>query len=227
MPSDKDWQTLVEVLDPVAESADNKRVEEIKSEEGNPEDPAEGAEGAAKGQEPEVQEGENKPKDAPVDLSNYVAKDRVEEIVEDRLRRAQEKADRDKANAEAKAAQDALEKNQQFEELANARAAEIETLKAELAQREGVEETLSTYRERVGNSVKSRMENLNLSSGVVALLEKMDPAEQQDWLDENEGDFAATTIRVPDGEDPASDGVPPEADEEARDAWHAAASRDF
>lgn len=207
-PRQEDWDSLVEVLDPVAKDVDENYVDEQVKDEGNPENPAEEESSNTDSSE------EDKPPEP--DLSKYVSKDRVEELIRERLEREKESAQKKQAEAERKAAREALAKNQEFEELAKTQAEELEALRAQLSEKEELETSLSTYRERVGNSVRGRVEKLNLPQGVAKLLENMDPAEQQDWLDENEGDFSHSTQRVPEGETPTEDGLPPEVDEEAR-----------
>jgi hypothetical protein len=219
MPSSKEWQELVEVLDPVAEGVDQKFVEEQVKDEGNPENPAEDAEAKAKAEESK----EEKPEST--ESERRFTQSDIERIVKERLEREKAAAAKREEQAKRKAAEEAAEKNAEFEELARTRKERIDALEADLEQYSSLEETLSTYRQKAEDSVEARIQNLNVPSWAVELLEGKDPIEKMAFLDKHEGDFAVTE-RVPASETPDASGTP-EADEAAQEQYSRAWARDF
>lgn len=107
-------------------------------------------------------------------------KDELEAIVKDRLERERKSAERKAEKDKASAQQQALESQQEWEKLANQRKAVLDTLqpRAELADK--YETALNTYvtKEREG-----------LPASVVSLLDKMDYADQIEWIANNKAEF--------------------------------------
>lgn len=209
-PTDKEWQDVVEVLGPVADTVDDKFVEEQAKDEGEPDSPAE---------EPDGKDAKDSKEEAPFKAfqSKKELDDYMDNAFSERFERVQRKNDREKEEAEAAAKREALKDQEKYKELYETEQERIQSLEARVKELEPLEESNSNYRNTLDSYAQAQINELELQPGVVKLLDGMDPQEKLDWLTENKADFAATDT-IPEGEQPDSSGSP-EADEKAREEY--------
>jgi len=107
----------------------------------------------------------------------------VNGIISDRL--AREKATSEKAQAEAakKAADEAAAKNGEWQKLAEARAAELETLRPNLTALEAAKAQLAEYEATV--KAQADAAKKDLPAHILSLLESLTPVKQLEWLAKN------------------------------------------
>lgn len=216
-PTDKEWQGLVEVLGPVADTVDDKFVEEqAKDEEGKPDDSTEGSEG---------KDAKDSKEEAPFKAfkSKKELEDYMDNAFSERFERVKTKNEREKREAEEEAKRQALKDQEKYKELYEAEQERIESLESRVKELEPLEESNSNYRSTLDSYAKAQIDELELPRGVTKLLDGMDPQEKLDWLTENKTDFAATET-IPEGEAPDDSGSP-EADEKAREEYGASVHR--
>lgn len=104
-------------------------------------------------------------------------------IITDRL--AREKAASEKAQAEAakKAADEAAAKNGEWQKLAEARAAELETLRTNLTALETAKAQLAEYEATVRAQADAAKKDL--PAHILSLLESLPPVKQLEWIAKN------------------------------------------
>lgn len=110
-----------------------------------------------------------------------------ESALKARLERERKAAD-DKLARERKAAEEkALEQQQEFKTLAEQRAARVAELESQDAQRTAEVERLAAANERMEKALKAQVDALRaqVPAHVAALLDKLDVAEQLEWLAAN------------------------------------------
>jgi hypothetical protein len=107
----------------------------------------------------------------------------LDAILTDRLERRDRKAkaDADKAAAEAK--ERALAEQGEYKTLAEQRASELATAKTELEAAKTHEQTAEKYRKAL--IAQLAIEKKAFPAHVVALLDKLDPLEQMEWITTN------------------------------------------
>lgn len=111
----------------------------------------------------------------------------VDRIVSERLKREKAQAE-EKAQKAAKAAADkALEEQQEFKQLAESRAADLEQANTQIETQQATIEATQTELDEYKNTVLSIIEEQrkSLPDGVSTLLDKLSPLEQMAWLNEN------------------------------------------
>lgn len=155
----------------------------------------------------------------------------VERIVAERLERAQRKADEKAAKAREDAEAKALADQQEFKTLAEKRGAKLAELEGATAQQAAALEALQADKGRLEKALRTQVDALraNVPPHVATLLDKLDVAEQLEWLaangDKLGGAQAAPKPGVPPTPKPRA-GETDAQDEEARRAI-AASYRDF
>lgn len=111
----------------------------------------------------------------------------VDRIVSERLRREKAQADEKAQKAAKLAADKALEDQQEFKQLAEARAADLAQaatqIETQQATIEAVQLELEDYKSTVLSIIAEQRKSL--TQGVSALLDKLTPIEQMAWLNEN------------------------------------------
>lgn len=107
----------------------------------------------------------------------------VEKIVKERLERAQRKAEQQADEARKQAEEKALQEQGEYKTLADTRAARIAELEAE----SGKVSDLTKRAERYEAALKKQLEatRADLPFHIVALLDKLDPADQLEWIAQN------------------------------------------
>lgn len=119
----------------------------------------------------------------------------VDNIVKERLERAQKKAEQDAAKAAKKAEEENLAKNQEFEKLAKQRQTRVTELEAELETLKPFQEQAEKYKKALEADLKARTEKL--PGHIKTLLEKMDPVEQIEYLTANAKELGVKFGGVP------------------------------
>ncbi len=125
----------------------------------------------------------------------------VDRIVQERLERAQRKAQTEAEKARKEAEEKTLHEQGEFKTLAEQRAAEIADLKSQV---EGSKAHIATV-ERLTSVLKSRLEvdKKNLPDSVQTLLNKLDVADQMEWIAAN-----AEALKPNPDKQPAPSGTP-------------------
>jgi flagellar motility protein MotE (MotC chaperone) len=144
---------------------------------------------------------------------------KIDQIIAERLRRQGEKlkaeADEARKAAERQAEESRLAEQQKFQELADKRKAQLETLEPQVKT---LQEQVERYRSALEQYTKAALEQA--PDFVRPLLEKMDPVDQLQYLSEHAAAFAAGAADGPPktpkprGEGELSD------DERKKRAWH-------
>lgn len=209
---DSDWVEINRIGEELTKDAkpDAQRSEEQQAEGQAPDDSTEEKETSQKESTTE-----------PYRTLTFNSKDEEQEYFDsmfhEREERWKRKQEREKAETEAKAKRDALKENEQYKELSDAQASELEELRGRVSELEPLEETVSSYKAKAEESVKARMSNLNVPAWANELLEGKDPLEKQAFLDKYEGSFKVTE-RLEGSEEPDTSGSP-EGDKEAREQF--------
>ena len=107
----------------------------------------------------------------------------VDRLIEDRLKRAADKAEKDRLKAGEAAESKRLEDQKEFEKLATQRAGRITELEAEAEKATTLTEQLERSNKALSTYVATLREGLPQS--VLVLLDKSDIVEQLEWLAEN------------------------------------------
>lgn len=122
------------------------------------------------------------------------SQDDVDRIVSERIQRERDKAERDAQEAQRKAEEDALQKRQEFEQLANQRGDRITALESELKTTTAkLEESQSRVQELetlIANDVKAQIDTLELKPSTAQLLERLSVTERREWLNEHREEYA-------------------------------------
>lgn len=113
----------------------------------------------------------------------------VDQIVKDRLERERKKTEIEIAKQKKQAEDDALTKNQEWQKLAESRAAEITTLQKEKADLEPFKEQAERYKAALDAQLTERKKTL--PKFVLPLLDKMDPVEAMTYITENAEELGA------------------------------------
>ena len=107
----------------------------------------------------------------------------LETIVKDRLDRAKRKAKEDADKAKAEAEQKALAEQGEFKTLAEQRASELEAVRRDLEAAQTHEQVADKYKQAL--IAQLAIEKKFFPAHVVALLDKLDPLEQMEWITTN------------------------------------------
>lgn len=124
---------------------------------------------------------------------------KIDNLLKDRLARADEKAKTAAAKAAADAERQALSSNAQFKELSEKQATQITKLEADLLTAQQQVEVLSSdagkYRTALETNVAERRKGL--PDHILALLDALDPVAQLNWLTTNAAKLGAGQNGVP------------------------------
>lgn len=198
----------------------------VYTEDGNPPDPPTGdGEG---GDEPPT--GDDPGKNTGDGGGRTFSQAELDAIVKDRLDRQQAKFDSAKQKESEKAEADRLEKEKEFEELANKRKSKVDSLELEKAtiseERDSLQGQVDGYEKAIVEQVTALMEKV--PDHIKPLLEKLPPLEQWTWLQENGVTASKATASVP--STPSGDDltkVTKEEEEKIRQASRKRAFRNF
>jgi hypothetical protein len=173
----------------------------------NPDDGAEDDPDKDKSESEESEAGDDTDKDK--DKSKSKAKDEkvyskaeMETIVKDRLEREKKKAEADAEKARKDAEEQALEKNKEWQKLAESRGGEIETLKKEKADLEPFKESSDRYKKTLDDMLA--VQKKKLPKHILPLIEKMDVVEAMDYITAHAKDLGVqleTYSETPDGKE--------------------------
>jgi hypothetical protein len=177
-----------------------------------------GGKPAGDGNEPGEGEQEEAPdaddtKEKPADQKKFSQAD-LDAIVQDRLAREKKKKDDATAKARKEAEEAALLKNQEFQKLAEERAKTIADLEPLKEQLDGANETIERYKGALDNYLEA--EKKDLPKHVLALLEKLDPVEQMDYIAENRESLGKGPEGIPPSPNPKERKLSDEESERAR-----------
>lgn len=147
-----------------------------------------GGEGGEKDGEPstETGDGEGKATETEAPEAKFTQAD-IDRIVKERLERAEAKAQSKAQKAREEAEAKALEENQEFQKLAEQRAAKVSELEASSATLTERVETVTAENERYKGALDSilKAQREGIDDGVIALLDKLDPVDQLEWIASN------------------------------------------
>lgn len=140
---------------------------------------------------------------------------RVEDMLKERLDRERKKAEAATQKAKEQAEQDAAAKNGEWQKLADQRGTKLQELEASATTLTSQVETLTTQTARFEKALRAQLDGLrkDVPKPVIALLDKLDPVEQLEWLAVNRDQVGAGKQGVPGTPKPA--GNLGEADREA------------
>lgn len=133
----------------------------------------------------------------------------IDRIVADRLDREKRKAESEAQKAKEKAESEALAENQKWQELAQKHEAKIKDLESKLAEFEAAKETLEKYKGALEAHLQTQ--RADLPGHITALLDKLDPVDQLEYIAKNAGELKKKTTKVPETPTPAGDGELSEA----------------
>ncbi len=149
--------------------------------------------GAAPGQN----DGENKAaaKPAVAFATEEEFQKRVDEMLKERLDRANKKADEAAKKAKEQAEQEAAAKNGEWQKLAEQRGAKLGELEAATTTLTSQVERLTTQTARLDKALRLQLDGLrkDVPKPVMALLDKLDPVEQLEWLAANRDQVGASS----------------------------------
>lgn len=113
---------------------------------------------------------------------------KVDEMLRERLKRADDKAAAAAQKALDKAAQESAAKSGEWEQLATSRAAKLAEAEAQAADLTARLEAQTVQAERLDKALRAQLEGLrkNVAKPVLALLDKLPTAEQLEWLAANQ-----------------------------------------
>jgi hypothetical protein len=131
----------------------------------------------------------------------------VDRIVQERLDRAQRKAKEAEEKARKEAEEKTLHEQGEFKTLAEQRAAEIADLKSQVESNKAHIGTI----ERLKKALEARLEadKKNLPESVQTLLNKLDVADQMEWIAANPDALKPTDKQPAPGGTPRRGGIPP------------------
>lgn len=140
----------------------------------------------------------------------------VDRIIKDRLAREKKKGDEAAEQARKAAEAEALAKNQEWQKLAEQRQAELDEKATRIGELEPFQEAARKYSEALGNYAKTL--TADLPEHIKALLEKMDPVEQLEYMAANKEALGVKIgpLGVPPSPKPSEKGATTEAKEKAR-----------
>lgn len=140
----------------------------------------------------------------PVKTEKTFTQAELDAIVKDRLERAQRKAQETEAKARADAEAKALAEQGEFKTLAEQRAQRI----AELEQATEASKSVEKERDRYQAALRSHLDaqRAELPAHILALLDKLDVADQLEWISANR---AAVVAKPGDGVGSPAGGKPP------------------
>lgn len=153
---------------------------------GNSTDNSAGATGSGDQAKPDAEQaGDEKDKGKQVSKVIFTPEQQaeVDQIVKERLARAQKKAEADTEKARKQAEEDGLKKNQEFEKLAETRQAKIAEFETQLAELTPFKELAEKYKGAMEKMLQAQVEKLPKT--IKVLIEKMDPLDQMQYLTEN------------------------------------------
>ena len=202
MPTDQEWQEFLEVVEPMAEQVDQKYVEEQADGE-DQDTPAEDEKSSEEETQPVFK----------AFATEKEFKEFLDSTFKERFDRANKKHEREKEEAERQAAQAALEKNQEFEELYRTEQRRAEKLQQRISELETAEEARDRYHGTLKQYADQRMEKL--PEHVKELLSDWEPDRQLAYLNKHEEELFVPKTRIPAGETPENE-LPPEVDESAK-----------
>lgn len=128
----------------------------------------------------------------------------IDRIIAERLERERRRAERERAEAERRAREAALAENQEWQKLAEERAARIAELEAELARLRDADQRLQRYMAVVQRNVETQLKAA--PKIVQEALARLDPLEQLELLAQY-----ADEIRPRSGVPPTPNGAAPQA----------------
>lgn len=121
---------------------------------------------------------------------------RVDEMLRERLERERVKAEKAAAKAKEDALAEAAAKNGEWQQLAEQRAARLSELETQLGDLEAATARAGRYEQALGKQVEALRKDL--PKHLLPLLDKLDVAEQLEWLAANREQVAlAKTTGVP------------------------------
>lgn len=111
----------------------------------------------------------------------------VDRIVQERLRRAEEKAAEATRKAQQAAEEKALKENQQFKELSERQAADLAAMQAKIEGLTKDFESIGGSAERYKTALETHVkaQRKGLPDPICALLDNLDPVAQMEWLTKN------------------------------------------
>lgn len=174
---------------------------------------------AGDGNEPgEGGEGEDPPdakdkKEKPVDEKKF-SQAELDAIVQDRLAREKKKQDEAAEKARKEAEEAGLLKNQEFQKLAEERAKTIAELEPFKEQLNGANETIERYKGALDKYLEA--EKKDLPKHVLALLDKLDPVEQMEYIAANREELGKGPEGIPPSPNPKEKKLSDEELERAR-----------
>jgi|GEM_PF-2928586 len=155
----------------------------------------------------------DKKKEKPADEKKF-SQAELDAIVQDRLAREKKKQDDAADKARKEAEETALLENQKFQELAEERAKTIAELEPFKEQLDGANETIERYKGALDKYLEA--EKKDLPKHVLALLEKLDPVEQMDYIAANREELGKGPEGIPPSPNPKEKKLSDEERERAR-----------
>ncbi len=130
---------------------------------------------------------------------------RVEDMLKERLDRANKKTEEAAKKAREQAEQEAAAKNGEWQKLAEQRGTKLGELEAAQTTLTSQVETLTTQAARLEKALRAQLDGLrrDVPKPVMALLDKLDPVEQLEWLAANREQVGAGKQGVPGTPKPA------------------------
>lgn len=123
----------------------------------------------------------------------------IDKVIGDRLARARKKWEEEADEAKKKAAEEAeqrrLAEQKEFEQLANKRAEMISELEVKLAEFQELEKTVERYKTALQTHLETQ--RAGLPEHVTALLDKLDPVEQLEYVASHNEALRKGTAGVP------------------------------
>lgn len=147
---------------------------------GNPDDGAEDEPGKEKSEPDKSEAGDDKKK---AEEEKVYSKAEMEAIVEDRLKRDRKKSEAAAEKARKEAEEAALTKNQEWQQLAEKRGRDLETLTAEKTELEPFKEQAERYKKALNDQLVKAKEKL--PKHILQLIDKMDPVDAMTYITEN------------------------------------------
>lgn len=134
-----------------------------------------------------------------VTLTKAELQARIDSVIKERLEREKRKADEAAQKAREAAEQEAMQKNQEWQKLAETHAERIKQLEAGAQLSEAEKQKVERYEKALRAQLDTQ--RASLPKPVLTLLDRLDPAEQLEWIAANRGDLEA--------QKPAVLGTPP------------------
>jgi hypothetical protein len=133
--------------------------------------------------------GDDKEKGKAKEEEKLFTQAQLDALIDDRLKRERKKAETAAELARKKAEADALEKNQEWQKLAEQRATELAALTQEKAELEPFREQAERYKAALDDQLKKVKERL--PKYLLPLIEKMDPVEAMAYITEHAEEIGA------------------------------------